>query len=76
MVSTEYLNKVRGKSVHVDFLDPKTGLLVWVEGVLKDDYCDPEAEEPEKTATITIETDTDCDVIAEQDIRKIYLKED
>ena len=66
MVSSEFLEKVEGKFVHVDFIDFKDNLLTWVEGKLN--YSDEDF--------IEITSDTDCDIISLDSIRKIYVKEE
>ena len=74
MVSEKFLKNLRGKLVHVDFIDEQ-GQMDWVEGILSDHIWDNEEGDPDKEF-IEIESDTDLDRIPVKDIRKVYLKEE
>ena len=71
MISEKFLEKVKGKLVHVDFIE-KSGIS-FIEGVLDFDFDFDDHES--KYGFIEITTDTDFIRIPVGDVRKIYLKE-
>ena len=72
MISEKFLNKVRGKLVHVDFYNQQKGEITWIEGTL--DY-EMVGDEDSGEDFLDITTDTDFIRIPMKDVRKVYLKE-
>lgn len=69
MVSENFLEKLRGKKVHVEFVNDKN-MIDWIEGILEYEF-----NENIDEIFIEITSDTDLNRLSEKQVKKIYLKE-
>jgi len=65
MVSEEFLEKLKGKTIHVDYWDTEEKEFAWEEGIL-DEF---------DNLSLEIVSDTTFNKIFFEDIKTVYLKE-